>query len=80
MRQTSDYFRYESVNPTQEIYALTGELRFLSTIERYQTTDMRYNDTLFCGWNENDMFWYSQVQGEYNNAPAGKFISEWRYD
>lgn len=80
VRHTDEYFEYQSITPTSYVFSATWELYFTSILERYQATNMRYNDTLFCGFSEDKLFWYSQSKSEFNNAPAWKFISQWRYD
>lgn len=77
-KETRDYFVYNSIAPVQKDFG-TGDLIFMSSLTRFQETDMRYNDTLFCGFFANSLFWYSQMISEYNSAPAGNFMSKWVY-
>lgn len=79
-RDSSYYFRYESITPMKEIFAVWEKLSFLSKLERYRPTNMRYDDTLFCGFFEESLSWYSQDQLTYNNAPVWKFIKQWIYN
>lgn len=78
LMQTSDYFQYHSIRPIAKDFG-TWEITFLSSLTRYQEANMRFNDTLFCWFFPNDLFWYSQVTDEYNSAPAWQFLSKWVY-
>lgn len=77
-KETIDYFHYDSITPVSKDFG-TGDITFVSSITRFQETDMRFNDTLFCGFFSDQLYWYSQVLSEYNSAPAGKFMSKWVY-
>lgn len=76
----SKYFFYSSIEVVKTHMNIGEPLLFRSIIDRYQVTNMHYEDILMCGFIPTDLFWYSQVVGDHAGAEAGHFSTVWKYD
>ena len=76
---SSDYFLYDSVEPTKKEFLVWEAPMFLSKLERFRPTDMRFEDNLWCGFFTWSMSRYSQTIIENSNANIWKYEGIWRY-
>lgn len=78
---TSWWFVYYGVIAVEPVQP-GGPIRMVSRLERFRTTDMAYQDTLFCKEVSDDFGIYSIKQSEFDQAPRtnGLRQSYWQYD
>ena len=74
------YFEYEYIEPAQEVFKIWDPVFFISKSERYEKINLNYNDTLFCWFSKDNLFWYSQAEWETIGALAGTFTTKWKYE
>lgn len=66
----SFWFEYRQVAVVPPVIP-GGPLRFSSSIDRYRTSDMQYNDALFCDTGKGKFETFSiQPVSDFNSAPA----------